>query len=237
MSDSDERAWTAFRRRWRQASGTVRLSGAMLVSSLVLLLIGLAVLAVAAWTRFWHGGLAIEVVVDGAVLLLLIGVLARLAQNAGEMLDPAWDESPETLPHSGAVLLALTLLPWIGVAGVLGADLSTRPELYEQISQIIPVLLLTLTVERRFFDVRKLREPDRAGVREGFFVLILGAIVAEFAALLAVASGVGWIEVLATVLASSAIPGMLVLASGTVLVGLYPPAPPSSPRRSSSPPA
>jgi hypothetical protein len=209
------------------------MSGAMLVASIALLLVGLAVLAVAAWTRWWHGGLVIEAVVDGAVLLLLIGVLARLAQNADEMLDPGWEESSETLPHTGAVLLALTLLPWIGVAGVLGADLSTRPELYEQISQIIPVLLLTLTVERRFFDVRALRrEPDRAGVREGFFVLIFGAIVAEFAALLAVASRVDWIEVLATILASAAIPGMLVLASGTVLVGLYPSATPSPQRPS-----
>jgi hypothetical protein len=213
------------------------MSGAMLLASLALLLVGVAVLAVAAWTRWWHGDLAIEVVVDGAVLLLLLGVLARLVQNAGEMLDPGWEESSESLPHTGAALRALTLLPWIGVAGVLGADLSTRPALYEQISQIIPVLLLTLTVERRFFDVRKLREPDRAGVREGFFVLIFGAILAEFAALLAVGSGVDWIEVLATILASAAIPGMLVLAAGTVLVGLYPPVTPSPGRGSSSPPA
>lgn len=178
---------------------------------------------------------------EAAVIAVLATPLARQlisfarldpGSRAGDLLEEPW-----AVPHAAAVIVAATSVPWIAVAALLGADLSVRVGFYEQITQVIPVLLLTLIVERRFFEVERLGAGEREDVRIGFFVLVFGAIGAEIAALLAVASDVSWIEVVATILSSATIPGMLVLVSGTVLIGLYRPETDGRHRREAEPSA
>jgi hypothetical protein len=81
-----------------------------------------------------------------------------------------------------------------------------------------------MALERRFFEDRHTNQADSLNLRIGFFVLVVGSILAEVFALMAMASRARWIEVVSTILAAVTIPSMLVLITGAVFVSLYRPA-------------
>jgi hypothetical protein len=162
-----------------------------------------------------------------SALVLEVVVVARCVWHVRGLLVPEDGASTALSPflaHRLACMLAVAIVPWVLTAGVLGADLSTRPALYEQIAQIIPVLLLVVVVEQRFFSLATggVRH-ERFVLRAGFAVLVVGPGLGEIMALLAIASHVRWIEVVTTVVAASTIPSLLVLIAAPVLVGLYEP--------------
>jgi hypothetical protein len=174
--------------------------------------------------RVWDGPTLAHVVVDVAVLLLATVALV-LREGPSSFAPARLFLTDPLLPHQMAVLLAFATLPWLLTAGLLGADLSTRPELYSQLVQVIPVLLLAVVLERRFFDAAprsyRAEADERFVLRTGFTILVLGPILAEIAGLVAVASHVRWVEVVATLLAGVTVPALLVLITTPVLAALY----------------
>lgn len=214
------RAYRACGDTWRRLSPARRASQAVLWSLLVVFVVG-ALACLVAYTRMQDPSLAEEVILDA----IAVAVVTWMVVHDPPMpSDPSHPALAPTIVHSVAALLTLAVVPWVLFAGLLGADLSTRPDFYGQVAQIIPVLLLAVLFERRFFAV----EPGRSGrergfLRAGFVVLVVGPGLAEILALLAIASHVQWIEVVTTVLAASSIPALLVLLAGPVLLALYAP--------------
>lgn len=192
-------------------------------NGLMVVLIAGAVTLVVAWDhRAFHVPVFVKVV--GSLALFAVSVRPMLSDP---LLPDELRDRPlsPTVVQTVASLLSIALLPWIGAAGLFGADLSTRPEFYAQVAQIIPVLLLAVVFERRFFSTEHLRvAEERTILRFGFVVLVVGPGLAEILALVAIAAHVRWVEAATTVLALSSIPALLVLIAGPVLVALYEPA-------------
>jgi hypothetical protein len=210
------REWRA---AWAQLSPLRRRLHLLAWAMLLLFAIGALALLVAMVHTLSDLPLAAKLALDAWFL----GVVAWRAGREPLMPEDPSDPGPSpTFAHGLASVLSLTILPWVATAGLLGADLSTRPDFYAQIAQIIPVLLLAVLVERRFFaEATAPTEEDRGLLRAGFVLLVAGPGLAEVLALLAIASHVRWIEVGATLLAASTIPALLVLIAGPVLMALY----------------
>jgi hypothetical protein len=206
---------------WREATPRARLEHVLSATFWSLLIVGVVAAGLAGLHVVWRDAKAVHLAVDVLVLGPLAWLVLYLAiydPRAAPREDLA---SLSSVPHFVATAAAIVLVPWILLAGILGADLSTRPEVYAEIGQILPVLLLAVVVERRFFDVASVAPVDRLDLRFGFFVLILGSLLAEVLALLAMASHVRWIEAMATVTAGATIPGLLLLIAVPGLIGLY----------------
>lgn len=178
-------------------------------------------------------GVALVLARLSSLPVVLVASALALAVTFWELVvDPLLPEDTSDRPlsatvvHQVASVLALAILPWVLVAGQLGADLRTGPELHAQVVQVIPVLLLAALFERRFFPSAPDRlVEDRTVLRFGFVFLVAGPCLGEVFALLALATHAGWVEVTATVLSAAAIPSLLVLIAGPVLVALYEPRP------------
>ncbi|HET6508760.1 MAG TPA: hypothetical protein VFG42_18345 [Baekduia sp.] len=223
MSTTEDRRTTdrLWREAWRQLS-PVRRASVLVRWSLVVAFMAGGLAVVVAYVHGQDLPPAVKVGLDVVATVFIAGMVVH---DAEPPLDPSDPALAPTVVHAIAGMLAMALVPWIFFAGQLGADLSTRPELYGQVAQIIPVLLLAVIFERRFFPVGGGSAGDEQFVmRAGFVLLVAGPALAEVFALLAIASHVRWIEVAATVLAASTIPGLLVLIAGPVLIALYAPA-------------
>ncbi|WP_445148065.1 hypothetical protein [Baekduia sp. Peel2402] len=198
----------------------------MLLGLLITYLTGLVACGLALLHQVWAGPKAVHIAVD-------VGVLAVVAVGYAVHENPAREGSftrqaleDPLLAHTGAVLVAFAAVPWIGAVGLMGADLALRSAFYEQIVQVIPVLLLAVILERQFFDVRSQAAPrnqraDRFILRAGFFVLVVGPAVAELFGLAAIATSTGWIEAMSTLLAGMTIPALLTLILTPPLAALY----------------
>jgi hypothetical protein len=128
--------------------------------------------------------------------------------------------SYEQLPYSWGAFAGMIGGSAVGSAGILGLNLALRETFYAQVSQVLPVLLLTFAVEQRFFT--RLTHPDaRADAQWAFGFVMVSAAVAEVLVLVSLASHADWLEWSATITTAMAVPASLALIGVSAFVNAF----------------
>jgi hypothetical protein len=158
----------------------------------------------------WVGALLV-----GACVLATIAFYFRSALAEGTSVP-----SYEQLPYSWGAFAGMAVGSGVGSAGILGVNLAIGETFYAQVSQVIPVLLLTFAVEQRFFT--SLRHPDtRDDAEVAFAFVMVTAAVAEVLVLTSLATSTVWVHWAATIASAAAIPASLALITVSAFVHAF----------------
>lgn len=157
-------------------------------------------------------------IVTAVWTVLLAMAVTRTYRDEQQDLDDV--SSYEQLPYSWGAFAGAIGGAAVASAGILGADLAVRDAFYEQVSQVIPVLLLTFAVEQRFFT-RLSQRNTRVDAGIAFVFVMVTAVLAELLVLTSLAGTTSWLQSAATVAIAAAVPASLVLIAMSAFVNAF----------------
>lgn len=157
------------------------------------------------------------VVTLGLGVCLLASVAAAFRSDRSDRRSVT---SYDQLPYSWGIFTGTAAGAAITSAGILGANLVLREVFYAQVSQVIPVLLLTFAVEQRFFT-RLTTQDTREDAQFAFIFVMMAAAVAELLVLSSLASSAVWVHWAATIATAMAVPSSLALITVAGFVNAF----------------